>query len=67
MTIPKKIHYVWVGTKEKPQLVIDCINSWKMILPDYEIIEWNNNSLQNIKNDYVSETYKNKKWAFISD
>lgn len=55
MTIPKKIHYVWVGTKEKPQLVIDCINSWKIILPDYEIIEWNNNSLQNIKNDYVSE------------
>ena len=32
-----------------------------MILPDYEIIEWNNNSLQNIKNDYVSEAYKNKK------
>ena len=67
MTIPKKIHYVWVGTKEKPKLVIDCINSWKMILPDYEIIEWNNNSLQNIKNDYVSEAYKNKKWAFVSD
>ena len=67
MTIPKKIHYVWVGTKEKPQLVIDCINSWKIILPDYEIIEWNNNSLQNIKNDYVSEAYKNKKWAFVSD
>ncbi|MBN6071201.1 glycosyl transferase [Aggregatibacter actinomycetemcomitans] len=65
--IPKKIHYIWVGTKEKPQLVIDCINSWKAILPDYEIIEWNNDSLKKINNDYASEAYKNKKWAFVSD
>ncbi|QIM65043.1 glycosyltransferase family 32 protein [Frederiksenia canicola] len=65
--IPKIIHYVWVGEKEKPELVLKCIESWKRFLPDYEIIEWNNDSLKNIKNQYVEEAFRNKKWAFVSD
>lgn len=66
--IPKKIHYCWFGGKEKPEDVILCINSWKKFLPDYEIIEWNENTF-NIKtsNQYVGEAYENKKWAFVSD
>ena len=41
--IEKKIHYVWFGNK-KPEKVLNCINSWKKILPEYEIIEWNEKS-----------------------
>ncbi|CDH34203.1 glycosyltransferase family 32 protein [Xenorhabdus bovienii] len=65
--IPKKIHYVWVGDKPKPKFVSDCIETWKKSLPDYEIIEWNNDSLKNIKNNYMEEAFINKKWAFVSD
>ena len=65
--IPKIIHFVWVGTQPKPQLVLDCIASWKKFCPDYEIIEWNNDSLANIDNRYVHQAFKNKKWAFVSD
>ncbi|QBY43960.1 glycosyltransferase [Arsenophonus nasoniae] len=66
-TIPKKIHYVWVGDKPKPQKVIDCIKTWQMNLPDYEIIEWNNDCLKEINNIYVKQAYDSKKWAFVSD
>ena len=54
--IPKKIHYCWFGGKEKPNDVMLCINSWKRYLPDYEIVEWNENSF-NIENSnqYVRE------------
>ena len=65
--IPKKIHYVWVGDQEKPALVLHCIESWKKFLPDYEIIEWNNSSLHYINNDYASEAFSAKRWAFVSD
>lgn len=65
--IPKIIHYVWVGNKEKPDFVLDCIASWKKHLPDYTIMEWNNASLENIKNQYVEEAFRNQKWAFVSD
>uniref|UniRef100_UPI0036DD4DB8 glycosyltransferase family 32 protein n=1 Tax=Photorhabdus sp. RM322S TaxID=3342825 RepID=UPI0036DD4DB8 len=65
--IPKKIHYVWVGDKPKPQFVLDCIDTWNKFLPDYELIEWNNESLKKIRNNYMEEAFLNKKWAFVSD
>ena len=42
--IPKVIHYVWVGGKDKPQDVIENIESWKKACPDYTIKEWNENN-----------------------
>lgn len=65
--IPKVIHYVWVGGKEKPNLVLKCIESWKKYLPDYEIIEWNENNIDFSVNRYLSQAYQAKKWAFVSD
>ena len=37
----KKIHYCWFGGKELPSKVKKCIATWKKMLPDYEIKEWN--------------------------
>ena len=37
--VPKKIHYCWFGGKEKPKIVIKCIDSWKTYLKDYEIAD----------------------------
>jgi hypothetical protein len=65
--IPKIIHYVWVGDNKKPDLVTKCIASWKKYCPDYEIIEWNNNSLRDIDNLYLQQAFQNRKWAFVSD
>ena len=66
MRIPKVIHYCWFGNKAKPQLVEECIASWKKILPDYKIIEWNEDNTD-LKHPFVKRAYKQKKWAFVSD
>lgn len=65
--IPKIIHYVWVGNSPKSELILKCIKSWEEKLPDYQIIEWNDESLQRIQNTYALQAYKEKKWAFVSD
>ncbi len=65
--IPKIIHYCWFGSKEKPELIKKCIASWKQILPDYKIIEWNENNTQFIKHPYFLSALNNKKWAFAAD
>lgn len=65
--IPKKIHYIWIGNQPKSELILNCIASWQKYLPDYEIIEWNNDSLAIFNNAYVTEALANKKWAFVSD
>lgn len=65
--IPKKIHYIWVGGKEKPKEVKRCINTWKQKFKDFEIIEWNESNFNINSNLYTKSAYEAKKWAFVSD
>ena len=65
--IPHKIHYCWFGYNKKPKLIEKCIASWKKYLPDWEIIEWNESNYDVYKNAYISEAYRQKKWAFVAD
>lgn len=65
--IPKKIHYCWFGGNPLPELALKCINSWKTFFPDYEIIEWNEGNFDINMTPYISEAYKAKKYAFVSD
>ncbi|MCT3075006.1 glycosyltransferase [Leuconostoc citreum] len=67
--IPKTIHYTWFGKKDKPKEVVDQINQWKKVLPDYQIKEWNekNYDLYAVKCDYVRQAIKANMWAFVSD
>ncbi len=65
--IPKIIHYCWFGKKELPKLARKCISSWKRHLPDYEIIEWNEDNFDVNINVYTKQAYENKKYAFVSD
>lgn len=65
--IPKIIHFVWVGTAPKSDLILQCIESWKKYCPDYRIKEWGNDDVAKIDNIYVQEAFKCKKWAFVSD
>lgn len=66
-TIPKIIHFCWFGRNPKPSLVLRCIESWKKYMPGYEIVEWNEDTYDIYKSDFVKEAYEAKKWAFVSD
>lgn len=65
--IPKVIHYCWFGGNELPQLVKDCIASWKKYCPDYEIKQWDETNYDVNKNEYTKAAYSSKKWAFLTD
>ena len=65
--IPKKIHYIWFGKGEKNDRIKHCIESWKKYLPDYEIIEWNEDNFDININDFCKQAYDNKIWAYVSD
>lgn len=65
--IPKIIHYCWFGRNSKSKIILKCIESWRKFMPDYEIIEWNEDNFNVKQNEYVKSAYNNKKWAFVSD
>ena len=65
--IPKKIHYCWFGRGEKNPLIQHCMDSWKRVLPDYEIVEWNEDTFDVSSILWTKQAYEAKKWAFVSD
>lgn len=65
-SIPKIIHYVWVGPNELPQSAKQCIQSWKKYLSDYELKLWNEKNSP-MDHPFVKRMYDEKKWAFVSD
>ncbi len=65
--IPKIIHYCWFGGNAKNELITKCLLSWRLHMPDYQIIEWNESNFDVNKNEFVKEAFIRKKWAFVSD
>lgn len=65
--IPKKIHYIWVGGKEKPKDIKKCMKTWPKHLKDYEIIEWNEKNFDINSHPFAKQAYEAKKWAYVSD
>ena len=65
--IPKKIHLLWFGKGEYNERIKHCIDTWRKVLPDYEIKLWNEDNFDINCNDFVRQAYDNKKWAYVSD
>ena len=67
MSIPKIIHYCWVGGGPLPELALRCIESWKRFCPDYEIRRWDETDFDASQNRYAQQALEAGKWAFVSD
>lgn len=67
IVIPKIIYYCWFGGKEKSNDVNEYIRGWKNVLPDYRVVEINEQNFDINKYNYTKEAYENKKFAFVSD
>lgn len=67
MAISKTIHYCWFGNGKKPELLEQCIASWRQYCPDYEIIEWNETNFDVNFCEFTKQAYEEKMYAFVSD
>ena len=65
--IPKVIHYMWLGGKPLPNSLRYCIDSWKRMCPDYEIVEWNESNYDLNKHPYMRQAYDKKAYGFVPD
>lgn len=65
--IPKKIHCCWLGGGNYPPKIQCCIESWRRVLPDYEIIVWNEERFDVRSVPWVRKALKHKKYAFAAD
>ncbi len=66
-TIPKIIHLTWFSGNDFPKKLEQCINTWKKLLPDYEIKLWTMEMARSLNIQYINEALDAQKWAFASD
>ena len=72
--IPKRIFYVWGVNDAKKRDVQVCIQTWRQYMPDYEIIEINEASVEYFdfqkelkENSWFKAVYDRQMWAYVSD
>lgn len=65
--IPKIIHLCWLSGDEYPDKIKYCVQSWKKLLPDYEIMLWDLKRFNLNESLWVKQAYESKKYAFAAD
>ena len=65
--IPKIIHFCWLSGDEYPPMIKKCIESWKLHLPDYEIILWDTKRFDVNSVLWTKQAFECKKYAFAAD
>lgn len=65
--IPKIIHYCWLSGDPFPDNIQRCIDSWKRILPDYELVLWDTKRFDLSSSKWVRQAFEMKKYAFAAD
>ena len=63
--IPKIVHYCWFGS-DKPGKIRRRIESWKKLLPDYEIWEWNEKNFDVYSIPYTSARHTGQENTHLS-
>ena len=65
--IPKILHYCWFGRGLMPQSQSDFIRHWRELMPDWQVIRWDESNFPVDFCPYTAEAYRQRKWAFVSD
>lgn len=65
--IPKIIHLCWFSGDEYPKGIKECLDSWKRIIPDYQIKLWTKDMALATDIPFVKEAIDQHKWAFAAD
>ena len=65
--IPKLIHLCWFSGDEYPEDIKFCLDSWKKVLPDFQVKVWTKEMALATGFDFVKEAISAKMWAFAAD
>lgn len=65
--IPKIIHLCWFSHDPYPVEIKVCLDSWRKVLPDYEVRVWTYDDARAINIPFINEALDAHRWAFAAD
>lgn len=66
-TIPKVLHYIWIGGKPLPAAFQANIAEWRRLMPDYRIVQWDESNFDMKSHPWMWQMYTERGYAFASD
>jgi hypothetical protein len=66
-TIPKVLHYIWIGGKPLPPEFQANIDQWRRLMPDYTIMRWDERNFDVHSHPWMHKMYAERGFAFASD
>ena len=65
--MPKIIHLCWFSNDPYPVEIKVCLDSWKRLVPDFEVKVWGYNEAKAIGCSFIDEALEAHQWAFAAD
>ena len=65
--IPQVIHLCWFSGDDYPEKIRTCVDSWRRVVPDFEIRVWDMDAVKDIDIPFLHEALAARKWAFAAD
>ena len=65
--IPKTIHYCWFSNEPLPKDAVRCIDSWKKLMPEFQIRKWTLDDFDVNEVAFTKEALIQRKWAYLTD
>lgn len=65
--IPKIIHYCWFGNRPLPETFKRNIDTWRRVMPNYEIMEWNENNFDCNQYEFSKNELNESNYGHLSD
>ncbi len=65
--IPKIIHFIWLGKKQMPEEHQNYVKKCKEVMPNYNVMIWNEDNFDFSNCKYAMEAYNSKKYGFVAD
>lgn len=67
MSIPKQIHYVWIGPDPIPASDQAYIQAWQKLNPDFKIKKWDETKIDHSKYPLVQKALNEKRYVLAAD
>lgn len=66
-TIPRVLHYIWIGGKPLPPAFQANVDHWQRLMPDFRIMRWDESNFDMNSHPWMRKMHAEGGYAFASD
>jgi len=65
--IEKTIHYIWLGSRDIPEMYRSYVENWRRLHPEWEIVKWDESNFDCQGNPWIKLALEQKNYSLAAD